>query len=64
MPTLETECDKIKEKLEDIEYTEIKARSKVDIETPLTFLLKNPLKNYIKETSSPLNMAVLHRLID
>lgn len=64
MPQLESESDKLKEKLEDIDYSEIRGRSKGSYEQPLSFLLKHPLKHYVKETSSSLNMVVLHRLID
>lgn len=63
-PDLNTEREKLNEKLEDIEVLELHGKSTNSIERQLTYLLKKPYKNYVKETGNLKNMKVLERLLD
>lgn len=63
-PDIASEREKLEEKLEEIEVLDLKGRATGAIEQQLTYLLRNPLKNYVRETGNTKNMKVLERLLD
>lgn len=63
-PDISTEREKLSEKLEDLDVVNLKSKATGAIERQLGYLLKQPIKNYVREMANPKNMKVLERLLE